>query len=93
MGLHAASYEYQHDVIVAAGPGMVSSAVVGTATAPYRRVLTLLQTQHSNPRLPVPRWTWARPPPTSKCVSRVGRSHRSGSSSTGRTQSLTCSRS
>ena len=62
MGLHAASYEYQHDVIVAAGPGMVSSAVVGTATAPYRRVLTLLQTQHSNPRL-LKKFT---PPATSK---------------------------
>eukprot|EP01045_Picozoa_sp_COSAG04_P022275 COSAG04_NODE_2494_length_4012_cov_71.545617_4_plen_155_part_00 len=34
-----------------AGTGIAASAVAATAAAPFRRVLTLMQTQHANPRL------------------------------------------
>ena len=34
-----------------AGTGIAASTVAATAAAPFRRVLTLMQTQHANPRL------------------------------------------
>ena len=54
MGLHITSFDpaFRGDVVVDTGLTMASSAAVATATAPCRRILTLLQTQYSNPRLP-----------------------------------------
>eukprot|EP01047_Picozoa_sp_COSAG01_P080375 COSAG01_NODE_15603_length_1327_cov_1.428337_2_plen_309_part_00 len=51
--LHQAAWARggRSDVVVDAGTGAASSAVLAMATSPYRRVLVLLQTQHANPRL------------------------------------------
>jgi hypothetical protein len=51
--LHQAAWARggRRDVVVDAGTGIASSAVLAMATSPYRRVLVLLQTQHANPRL------------------------------------------
>lgn len=50
-GLHMAAYGSTGDAVMTTGTGMASAAAVATAVAPVRRMVTLLQTQHANPKL------------------------------------------
>lgn len=49
--LHMAAYDSAQDTIITTGTGIAASAVTATVASPVMRIMTLLQTQHANPRL------------------------------------------